>query len=97
VAVGEGDSVMTVIGAGNRDPRRFTAPDKFRPLRREGAPLSFGGGAHFCIGAALARLEGAVAFSRLLTRFPKIAAAGQPIRRETFLLRGFDVLPVTVA
>jgi cytochrome P450 len=97
VVVGDGDSVMTILGAGNRDPRKFTDPDKFEPLRGEGAPLSFGGGAHFCIGAALARLEGAVAFPRLMTRFPKIAAAGQPVRRETFLLRGFDTLPVTVA
>jgi cytochrome P450 len=86
-----------MIGAGNRDPRKFADPDKFDPLRRDGAPLSFGGGAHFCIGAALARLEGTVAFPRLLTRFPKIAAAAEPVRRETFLLRGFDALPVTVA
>ena len=97
VFVGEGDSVMTILGAGNRDPRKFTDPDRFDPLRAEGAPLSFGGGAHFCIGAALARLEGTVAFPRLLTRFPKIAAAGEPVRRETLLLRGFDTLPVTVA
>lgn len=95
--VAEGDEVMTIIGAGNRDPRKFSDPDKFDPLRGEGAPLSFGGGAHFCIGAALARLEGTVAFPRLLTRFPKITAAAEPVRRETFLLRGFDELPVTIA
>jgi cytochrome P450 len=97
VGVGEGDSVMTLLGAGNRDPRKFADPDKFDPLRRDGAPLSFGGGAHFCIGAALARLEGTIAFPRLLSRFPKIAAADEPVRRETFLLRGFDALPVTIA
>jgi len=96
IKVGDGDSVMTLIGAGNRDPRKFTDPDKFQPLRGGGAPLSFGGGAHFCIGAALARLEGTVAFPRLLSRFPKIAAAGAPVRRESFLLRGFDALPVTI-
>ena len=97
VAVADGDHVLTMLGAGNRDPRRFTEPDTFSPLRADGGPLSFGGGAHFCIGAALARLEAAVAFPRLLRRFPKIAPAGQPVRRETFLLRGFDTLPVTVA
>jgi cytochrome P450 len=97
IKVGDGESVTTLIGAGNRDPRKFADPDKFRPLRQDGAPLSFGGGAHFCIGAALARLEGTVAFPRLLSRFPKIAAAAPPVRRETFLLRGFDALPVTVA
>ena len=95
--VADGDSVMTLLGAGNRDPRHFAAPDTFEPLRSEGGPLSFGGGAHFCIGAALARLEGSVAFPRLLGRFPRLAAAGAPARRETFLLRGFDTLPVTIA
>jgi cytochrome P450 len=96
-AVAAGDSVTTLLGAGNRDPRRFAEPDAFRPLRGDGGPLSFGGGAHFCIGAALARLEGSVAFPRLVSRFPKLAAAGDPVRRETFLLRGYDMLPVSVA
>jgi cytochrome P450 len=96
VAVDDGDEVMTLIGAGNRDPRRFAEPDRFNALRSDGGPLSFGGGAHFCIGAALARLEAGVAFPRLLRRFPRIAPAGAPVRRETFLLRGFDKLPITV-
>jgi cytochrome P450 len=96
VAIEAGDHVMTVLGAGNRDPRRFAHPDTFDPLRSDGGPLSFGGGAHFCIGAALARLEAAVAFPRLLRRFPAIAPAGEPVRRDTLLLRGFDALPVTV-
>jgi len=89
--------VVTMLGAGNRDPRRFANPGRFDPARADGGPLSFGGGAHYCIGAALARLEGAVAFPRLLRRFPKISAAGEPTRRDTFLLRGFEALPVTVA
>jgi cytochrome P450 len=89
--------VVTLLGAGNRDPRRFAAPARFDPARPDPGPLSFGGGAHFCIGAALARLEGAVAFPRLLSRFPKIAAAGQPTRRDRLVLRGFEALPVTIA
>jgi cytochrome P450 len=96
VGIADGDHVMTVLGAGNRDPRRFADPDTFDPLRADGGPLSFGGGAHFCIGAALARLEAGVAFPRLLERFPGIAPAGEPVRRDTLLLRGFDALPVTV-
>lgn len=96
VAVTDGESVMVMIGAANRDPAKFADPDKFDPSRADGAPLSFGGGAHFCIGAALARLEATIAFPRLLNRFPGIAAAGEPVRRETFLLRGFDTLPVTL-
>lgn len=97
VPVSPGTGVTTLLGAGNRDPRRFSDPDRFDPTRADGGPLSFGGGAHFCIGAALARLEGAVAFPRLLNRFPKIAAAGDPVRRDRLVLRGFDELPVTVA
>jgi cytochrome P450 len=65
-------------------------------MRSDGGPLSFGGGAHFCIGAALARLEAAVAFPRLLAAFPALAAAGEPQRRTGFVLRGFETLPVTV-
>ena len=90
-------SVVTLLGAGNRDPRRFTNPDRFNPSRTDAGPLSFGGGAHYCIGAALARLEGAVAFPRLFERFPKIAAADEPTRRDTLVLRGFDALPITIA
>ena len=97
VPVSPGTGVVTLLGAGNRDPRRFADPARFDPMRPDGGPLSFGGGAHFCIGAALARLEGAVAFPRLLGRFPKISAAAEPTRRDTLVLRGFDVLPVTVA
>jgi cytochrome P450 len=93
----ENSSLVTLLGAGNRDPRRFTEPARFDPLRTDGGPLSFGGGAHFCIGAALARLEATVAFPRLFSRFPQIAAAGQPTRRDAMVLRGFDTLPITVA
>ena len=96
VAVSTATEIVTLLGAGNRDPRRFAVPDRFDPLRPDGGPLSFGGGAHFCVGAALARLEGAIAFPRLLNRFPRIAAAGEPVRRDTLLLRGFDALPVTL-
>jgi cytochrome P450 len=97
VRISDGADVTTMLGAGNRDPRRFAMPDKFDPLRSDGGPLSFGGGAHFCIGAALARLEGTVAFPRLLGRFSQIEPAGDPVRRETFLLRGFDELPIAVS
>jgi cytochrome P450 len=96
VPVTPDDEIVLMLGAGNRDARRFTDPDSFSPQRAVGGPLSFGGGAHFCLGAALARLEAAVAFPRLLARFPDLAAAGEPQRRDGLVLRGFDALPVIV-
>lgn len=91
------DEVITLFGAGNRDPRRFAEPNKFDPARSDGGPLSFGGGAHYCLGAALARLEAGVAFPRLLARFPDISAAGPPERKDSLVLRGFQSLPVYVS
>jgi cytochrome P450 len=96
VPVTADDEVFLLLGAGNRDGRRFPDPDTFSPRRAVGGPLSFGAGAHFCIGAALARLESAVAFPRLLARFPDLAPAGVPRRRTGLVLRGFDELPVTI-
>ncbi len=95
--VGANDHLVVMIGAANRDPQRFADPDKFWPGRPDGAPLSFGGGAHFCVGAALARLEGTVAFPRLFARFPQLASAGEPERRAGIVLRGFEHLPVTLS
>jgi cytochrome P450 len=96
VPVTPDQDVVLLLGAGNRDGRRFPDPDTFSPQRAVGGPLSFGAGAHFCIGAALARLESEVAFPRLLARFPGLAPAGMPLRRNGLVLRGFDELPVTI-
>ena len=65
---------MTLLGAANRDPRRFRDPDILDLGRDEGPPMSFGSGIHYCLGAALARLEGQVCFGRLLTRFEESRA-----------------------
>ncbi len=90
------DHLVVLIGAANRDPKRFAEPGRFWPERPDGGPLSFGGGAHFCVGAALARLEGTIAFPRLFARFPGLASAGPPARRAGLVLRGFEHLPVTL-
>ena len=92
-----GTQLIGVIGAANRDPRRFISPDAFDPGRADAGALSFGAGPHYCLGASLARLETAVAFPLLLAAFPRLAAAGEPVRRETVALRGFDQLPISVA
>jgi len=94
--VSPGTQVVLLIGAGNRDPRRFAGPDRFDPGRPDAGALSFGGGPHFCLGAALARLEATIAFDALLARFPDIAPAGELRRLPGLAFRGFEFLPVRV-
>ncbi|GAA1256382.1 cytochrome P450 [Kitasatospora nipponensis] len=94
LSVPAGGSVTVVLGAGNRDPRRYPDPDAFLVRRPDVRVLSFGAGAHHCLGAGLARLEGAVLLRRLLARFPALGLAGPPVRRESACLRGFDRLPL---
>jgi cytochrome P450 len=93
-----GSRLILLIGAANRDPGRYTDPDRFDAARTGSKPLSFGAGPHICIGNALARLEAGIAFPRLLARFPALAPApGQPpVRRNRLILRGYESLPVTV-
>jgi len=95
--VASGEQVMTLLGAANRDPRRFRHPETLHLGRDEGAPMSFGSGIHYCLGAALARLEGQVCFGRLLTRFRDIELGGDGVaRRDSITLRGLSRLPVTL-
>jgi cytochrome P450 len=90
-------TVLLLLGAANRDPRRFADPDAFDPRRPDTGSLAFGAGPHFCLGAAVARLEGEIALRRLFARFPGLAAAGEPAHTGSLFLRGIDALPVTVA
>ena len=90
-----GQTVMILQGAANRDPQRFEDPERLDVGRRDNAPLSFGWGAHHCIGAALARMEGAVVFRGLSDRFSSIEPSGDPVeRRQGITLRGVANLPV---
>lgn len=101
VSVPAGSEVLIMIGAANRDPARFEAPDRFEIDRFEaerGTPkvLSFGGGVHFCLGAPLARLEARLVLPGLVRRFPGLALGGEPGRRDSFNLRGYASVPVTL-
>jgi cytochrome P450 len=97
VPVAPGAEIAILIGAANRDPRRYGDPDRFDPSRTDISPLSFGAGPHFCVGSILARTEAAVGFPRLLERFPALAPAEAPTRNQRFVLRGYERLPVTVS
>lgn len=96
VELAAGTELVPLIGAANRDPRRFADPDRFDITRTPAKALAFGAGIHFCIGAPLARLEASLTLPAVLRRFPKLAAAGDPVRRASFNLRGYTSVPVTV-
>jgi cytochrome P450 len=87
--------VAMIIAAANRDPDVFENPTRL-DVRREnaGRHLAFSGGRHFCLGAALARLEGEVGLRSLFDRFPELTTVGPGRRRPTRVLRGWTSLPV---
>ncbi len=91
-----GQFVMLGLGAANRDPALFTDPDRLDITRREGRHLAFGWGVHYCLGAALARMEGQIALGTLLRRFPDLRMAGEgPVCwRPNFIFRALEALVV---
>jgi cytochrome P450 len=90
-----GTRVTVLLGAANRDPALFHEPARFDVTRGNAREhLAFSGGAHYCLGAGLARLEAAVGLRTLAERFPALRVAGTPVRRELQTLRGFEHLPV---
>jgi cytochrome P450 len=93
-----GDRVVVLQGAANRDPARFEDPDALDLRRADNVPLSFGWGAHHCIGAPLARMEGEIAFNALLARFPSLEPLDtEPHWRQSFTLRGLSELRLQVS
>ena len=93
-----GDRIVVLQGAANRDPARFVRPDDLDLRRSDNTPLSFGWGIHHCIGAALARMEGEIAFNALLDRFATLdLASDEPRWRPSFTLRGLLELPLRVS
>ena len=97
VRVARGQHVTTLLAAANRDPDVFADPARFDVTRANAREhLSFSAGRHFCLGAALARIEGEVALRTLFDRFPDLALAPGARRRSTRVLRGWERLPVTL-
>jgi cytochrome P450 len=92
----DGDRVVLLIGSANRDERVFPDPDRYDVRRDTTAMLSFGHGTHFCLGAALARLEGRIALEEVQRRFPDYVIDPDGIVRiHSVNVRGFAALPIT--
>ncbi|HEX3778687.1 MAG TPA: cytochrome P450 [Pseudonocardiaceae bacterium] len=90
-----GQRALLLLASGNRDPRRFEAPAEFWPERPDNAHLAFGGGLHYCLGAALARMEAQTALSAIATRLTNPRLVVDPPRyRPTTILRGPEELLV---
>jgi cytochrome P450 len=92
-----GSLVFGVIAAANRDPEQFSQPDALDLSRQPNRHLTFGEGGHYCVGAALARMEGRIAFTHLFDRFPALELAVSPAKlkwRSGIILRGLDQLPL---
>jgi cytochrome P450 len=91
----KGQLVNSILAAGNRDPQRFSEPDRFDITRDEGRHLGFGLGIHFCLGAPLVRLEAQTAFTAILSRFPKLSLATENLEwQEHPIFRGVKALQV---
>jgi cytochrome P450 len=92
-----GSAMLLLVGSANRDPERWTDPDRYDVRRDEGSHVTFGYGIHFCLGASLARMEGRVALDEVLNRFPDWEVDYDNIKlAPTSTVRGWETLPAYV-
>lgn len=97
VVVEPGHTILTVLGAANRDPAMFDDPHTLRLDRpNAGRHMAFAAGIHYCLGASLAKLEATVAITRLIRRFDQIDLADEPHWRDRITIRGVDRMPLVV-
>lgn len=97
VPITAGTDLHLCIGAANRDPRMFDDPDQLMLDRRPNRHLAFAGGAHTCVGLSLARMEGRIAVSRFLDRYPDYEIMPSAKRSRRIRFRGFERLPVRLS
>jgi cytochrome P450 len=92
-----GSKVLLLTGSAGRDERRYPDPDRFDIHRDQAAHVSFGFGIHFCLGAALARLEGRIGLEETLARFPEWTVDyGRAVRQHTSTVRGWSSVPIVL-
>jgi cytochrome P450 len=96
IRLGDGEKVLLLFAAANRDPRRWDKPDTFDVRRRATGHMTFGTGIHGCVGQAVARLETEAILGALVRRVGALEMTAEPTRRLNNTLRGFDTLPLRV-
>jgi cytochrome P450 len=97
VTIPERATVVALLGSANRDEQVFPDPDRFDPQRDTGEHVAFGHGVHFCLGAALARLEARVAIEELLAAAPRLELSGDVERVTSLVFRGPTKTPLRYA
>ena len=96
VRIEEGQKIAALIGSANRDESVFSAPETMDLTRDPNPHIGFGAGIHFCLGAPLARLEMSVSLPALWEKYPSMQLASVPVRRPTFVLRGYESVAISV-
>jgi cytochrome P450 len=95
VRIEEGQKIAALIGSANRDSAVFERADEMNLTRDPNPHIGFGAGIHFCLGAPLARLEMSVSLPALWEKYPNMELAGAPVRRPTFVLRGYESVSIS--
>ena len=96
VRIEPGQKIASLIGSANRDEKVFQNPTEMNILRDPNPHIGFGAGIHFCIGAPLARLEMSVSLPAIWEKFPTMKLASTPVRRPTFVLRGYESVAISL-
>jgi len=95
VTIEAGQKIAALIGSANRDENIFKEADELDLIRDPNPHIGFGAGIHFCLGAPLARLEMGVSLPALWEKYPQMQLASQPVRRPTFVLRGYESVEIS--
>ena len=95
VEIAKGQKIAALIGSANRDAAVFDRADEMILTRNPNSHIGFGAGIHFCLGAPLARLEMGVSLPALWEKYPEMSLAHEPVRRATFVLRGYESVAIS--
>lgn len=95
VAIKSGQKIASLLGSANRDENHFARAEQMDITRDPNPHIGFGAGIHFCLGGPLARLEMGIALPKLVKAFPNMKISNDPVRRPTFVLRGYEKVEIS--